>query len=419
MKQKQTLIIIGTFLIQFIVFNIANNLIPLLLPTIMQYRGIMVGSSEAALYNLVFTVGIFVSAVVSPIVPQLFSKIGLKITFLAGMLIASLSFVGLGLIPNTIALHPQIYLSWVCGAGIYIGSVIISSIGIPFILTKWFNEAKKGSVMGFVFMGGGIGNLLCNMLLQIPGFVPSMNNFKFIFMIFGIISVVGSFIIASLFIKQPTTEESNIITQENEAYAKQTGSTGGKLLKEVIKTPKFMFFVLGLFFVGLFISGISLQYNVFYNQLAHNSKNPNIYLQFAFLFALFSIIGNFIGGKLFDKIGPLKTTIYASILMIIASICLITQNLNLGYVFGVCFGLGVFSYLLLPGYLVGNLFGSKDYGNILGIANMLFAIGFGVGGFIFSKVNQFQGWQVSWIMVLVDVIIGFSCLVVSIRQKLQ
>ena len=44
----------------------------------------------------------------------------------------------------------------------------------------------------------------------------------------------------------------------------------------------------------------------------------------------------------------------------------------------------MFSYIMGPSYMTGALFGDRDYGTILGVVQIFFALGFAVGTPIFG-----------------------------------
>ena len=108
----------------------------------------------------------------------------------------------------------------------------------------------------------------------------------------------------------------------------------------------------------------------------------------ASLFGLFSVFGNLCGGVLFDKLGITKSLLLAGLLVITCGFSLIfVDQLNiLGFVFAACLGISLYSYIMGPSYMTGALFGNKEFGTILGIVQIFFAIGFGLGSTVFGLI---------------------------------
>ena len=77
------------------------------------------------------------------------------------------------------------------------------------------------------------------------------------------------------------------------------------------------------------------------------------------------------------------------------------------------YGISMYSYIIGPSYLTGALFGSKDFGTILGIVQIFFAAGFGIGTTLFGVVVGFGGFQVGWISTIIYAILAYGGLLIS------
>lgn len=133
------------------------------------------------------------------------------------------------------------------------------------------------------------------------------------------------------------------------------------------------------------------------------------------IFAFFFIFGNLFGGFLFDKLGIKGSLMLAGSMVIGCSLCLIfVPTLNfLGYVFAVLLGISMFSYIIGPSYLSGALFGDREFGTILGIIQVFFAIGYAVGTVIFGLSVENLGYTTAWSITIVYALVAYSCLLIS------
>ena len=398
-KNSIGIIVIATFIIQFVVFTVTSNLMPVLQPTIMEYQSI--SGSYVTQFSLIYTVGVIISAVAAPFIPMVYKAIGIKASYMFGSALAGLSFLAMAFIPQTVAGSDpttSIYFYWIAAAGFNVGTAFVSSIGIPYLITKWYPVAQKGKMMGLAFMGGSIGNVFAMGLFQVIS--PSVDNIKMLIIVFGIVAAAVGIIISLLFIKDPTSQEMEIIHSEDSSTTKssEVSELPGETLMEAFKTPKFWMFAGGLILLGLYVAAMATQYPTFYKQLEGGKE---IYLTIGLVFAFASVLGNFLGGFLFDKIGVRATLLFGAFLAGGAALILIfSQTMpQLGYVFGVFKGLSVFTYIILPGYMVGFLFGQKNYGQILGICQMIFALGFAAGSAVFSALVAATSWNTGWIVV--------------------
>ena len=75
-------------------------------------------------------------------------------------------------------------------------------------------------------------------------------------------------------------------------------------------------------------------------------------------------------------------------------------------------GLAMFVYMMTPAYMVGAFFGNKEYGSILGLINLNFALGFCSGSALFGVFVEKFGYNVTWMGILVCVVIAFTSLII-------
>ena len=415
-KKEYLKIVVAVFIVQFFVTNMVQNLLPILQPTLMELHGIDSPDLKTQ-FSFIYTIGILIPAVGAPIIPKLYDKLGIKLSYIIGIIIAAGGFFAMSIIPQNIQ-QPQmaIYMLWGLAALFNFGVAMISSIGIPYLLTLWLPIEVKGKMMGIAFMGASIGNVFATFMFKLVNL--STNNLTFLISTLGLSGLAIGLAVAIFIIKKPTEEEMKLIhTSNTNNETKEEKSD----IKQVFASKIFLIYVLGLVFLGFYVSAMSTQYPLYFSKEVPNGKE--LYLLIALTFAICSIAGNFLGGFLFDKIKTLKTIIVAAILAITGIICLILapQMPNLGYVFGVCYGLSVYAFIVLPGYVTGYLFGetNSNYATILGICQMIFGIGFAVGTVIFSFISNGIGWNLAWMCVLGFAITCYVLLIsaVLLRNK--
>ena len=63
--------------------------------------------------------------------------------------------------------------------------------------------------------------------------------------------------------------------------------------------------------------------------------------------------------------------------------------------------------------MTGALFGNKEFGTILGIVQIFFAAGFGIGSTLFGIITDIAGFNVGWISTLIYTILAYGGLIIS------
>lgn len=395
-------VIVGAcLLIQAIPFGVASNLPPTFTNYVVEGEGFSYAS-----YTLIFTIGTIVSAVCSPFIGKIFTKVNVKLLFIIGSI-----FVGGGFMLYSLA-GDKLFAYYAIAAVVQVGNAIVSAIGVPTLINAWF-KFNKGKALGIAFCGGGIGNIVLQTLAGQWLTNPDI-GYKGAFIRFGLIALVGSLLISIFLVRLPkspddlaaNTPKKKLEGKEDVAHHVSWGYTMG----ETTKMPQFWLIAASFIFIGFYVSGFALQFIPYFQSLEEQKILLISSATLASMFGLFSIFGNIFGGILFDKLGLSKSFILAGILVVLAGACLLlVGKINvLGYVFTVAFGISMFSYVMGPSYMTSSLFGDRDYGAILGFIQLFFAVGFAVGTPIFSLILEKMGWSIAWTSSIIFAVIAYT-----------
>lgn len=398
------LVALGCFLIQAIPFGIASNIHPQFLGYIIETEGFALGAISA-----MFTIGTVVSAVCSPSIGKLFSKLSAKMIFTVGAILSAGGVFMLGIAGDKL---PLFYLGYAISQ---VGTSAISSIGVPVLLTSWFDDSSRGKAMGIVFAGGGLGNIFLQQLsaswLNNVGYAQAYQNFALLSLIVGVA-------VSLLLIRMPKNETEIIRgkseKKENNEDNQVIESNWGYTFAEAKKMKSYWIFAIGFVFVGIYVSALATQYSAY---LKAENFDPKVLGMVGSTFALFSLFGNLLGGSLYDKFGAFKTTIVGLVLAVVAciSIMLAPKVPALAYLYGASKGLSVFSYIIAPSMLTGVLFGKKEFGAILAITQVFFALGFALGSAIFGVLVDVAGYGVAWFVILGAILVAYTMLLSAIK----
>lgn len=403
-KRKYIMIFI-CMLMQAIPFSVAQNIQPLFIPYVIKKFDF-----SLAAFSLIFTFGSLASAVCSPFLGKLFGKINVKILFLIGSILSSLAFVGFGF---SHAL-PEFYLF---SAIAQIGCVLFSGLGTAYLIGTWFPKEGRGEALGLAFAGGSIGNVFLQPLVSST---LASKGSSTAYIIFGIASLVASLVLVLLFIRTPkpgelSDEEINGKAQDKAKEQKEEGFQGvGAALTR--KNKFFWLFGIGYAFIGVAIAACSTQYASYFKLQLHLS--PSLIGILGSVFAFFCLFGNIGGGALFDKLGSFKAMFIAFILQGLAIIGMLISRFipEFSFMFSVCYGLCVFSYMSGPAFITADIFGKKESSVNLGTVSLMFAIGFALGSTIFGMFVQTIGFNIAWIAMIVFLVVGYFLLLTSIKK---
>lgn len=400
-------IVVACMLIQAVPYSIAANIQPAFTNFVTSGEGF-----SFTQFSLIFTIGTVVSAVCSPAIGKLYSnpKLNVKLLYIFGVLLLSGSFAAFSLAGG------NIFAYYALSILVQIGCAIISAIGVPTLINSWFTE-NKGLAMGLAFSGGGLGNMFLQLLAGKWLNDPTI-GYKGAYLRFGILAFAVALPVALFIIRLPKSQAelaANVSKKNKNKDNSSTSSNWGYTFAEVSKMKSFWIFAGSFLFVGLYVGGMALQFIPYLQGLEQSGKFLLGAATVASLFGFCSMFGNLFGGVLFDKLGITKSLILAGMLVIVCGLCLIfVPQMNiLGFVFAISLGISMFSYIIGPSYMTGALFGNKEFGTILGIVQIFFALGFGSGSTLFGLIVDKSGFTTGWICTLVYAVIAYSGLIFS------
>ena len=399
------LIVIACMLIQAIPFGVASNIQPLFMAYILDPQS-GYGFSQAG-FSLIFTLGTVVSAIASPFVGSMYNKVSVKTMYLAGSILSGGGFLAF-------SMCKELWQFYLVAGIVQVGTAAISTIGVPLLINGWFDELSKGKAMGLAFAGGSIGNIF---LQSMTAFSLANFGISKSYIMFGALSLAVGIPISILFLRMPKND-GEIVKGKKKGNDKEENNSDvsvdwGYSLKEVKSLKYFWILALGLFFLGMYVSVLAVQYPAYLKNFL--KVDPMIVGMVGSTFALFSLGGNLFGGVIFDKLGITKGLMVAFGLA--GTSCLALMNAGsipmLAPVFAALKGLSVFAYMMGPSLLTGSFFGKKEFGAILGVVQIFFAVGFAAGSSIFGLLVDNMGYSVAWIFVFAFIVVCYVSLITA------
>lgn len=182
------IVVVACMLIQAIPFGVASNIQPQFVSYVVAEKGFTLAG-----FSLIFTLGTVASAIASPIVGALFNKVNTKVMYLLGAILSGGGFLAF-------SMCNKLWQFYVIAAVVQIGTAVISSIGVPLLINRWFDEETKGKAMGIAFAGSGLGNIF---LQQLVASSLATNGASKSYMIFGVLSLIVGIPVSLFFLRMP------------------------------------------------------------------------------------------------------------------------------------------------------------------------------------------------------------------------
>ncbi|MBV7363298.1 conjugated bile salt MFS transporter [Actinomycetaceae bacterium TAE3-ERU4] len=390
-KHSRYIVVFAAMLLQAIPYGIAQNIPPLFVAPLRNSYHFSLGD-----IGWIFTIGAVAASLSAPLMGRLFRSYPVKLIMFGGIVLSAS-----GVILNTFATDLWMFLA--TNAITQIGTITFSGLGVPYLIGTWFTGAEKAKALGIAFSGGSIGNFF----LQ-PGveYLLSHNRVSRVYLIVGLISLIGGLIVLFTMVKTNTSKNSSG-KEENKLALNGIGYSKAMRVKE------FWGLAFGYGLIGLSVAALSIQYAAYFRHLGISS---HIIGMVGSVFAVSCLCGNLLGGVLFARFGIVKAMSFAFVFQLLAIFSMLfglvgaQWSVTAAFAWAAVYGFNVFSYTSAPALIVQGLFGMKQSSEVLGVFSIFFAVGFAIGNVIFGIVVDVSGYYLGWITVLGYTLVGFFAL---------
>lgn len=399
MTQKKTLfpwwIFIVCCFISMIGFGLIVNTIGLFFGPISNEFG--VGRAQVALMT---TFQNAAAAIALLFAGKIMAKSNLRWLLTACFALISISMMSLAFANNLL----HFYLAWII---IGVCQPIAITLSIPVLLSKWFNE-KLGTVMGISLGLSALGGTIFN-----PIIAEIIKQFGWRGGFVGEALLLGLILVPlALSIKPAPSKRFPAYGKEIQIKRK---NLSGLDLKQALKMP--VFYALAFAMLALqFVSG-SVQH------ISGHITNIGISPITAATVVSGVMIGAAIGkisiGYFLDRFNAKLVLLIYSLFGVIgwAGQAMLKES-NLLILSAVILGLGQGVCLVALPYLIRQIFGERDYSNILSIINMIGAFAMSASVYLIGLFfDQTGSYSLGWLVNVIAFALSFIVMMVTFRVK--
>ena len=316
----------------------------------------------------------------APLVGYVIDRFGPRVAMIPGAVILSLSFLLLGGVETKY----QLYMLYF---GVGIGMAATTILPAQTLVSRWFDR-KRGRAMGLISVAIGLGTVIW---IPVSTHLVEEFGWRSAYRILGVaIAVVSLPLIVFIVRASPATlglavEGGNDSPNENGSRdaddAAAPGETG-LLLKEAFRTPSFWFIACATFFVAVPSSGFGLHLIAFLRDLDMSATRAG--LVWSFTMGV-SIVGRFFFGWISEQYQKRYFAAVANSIRALTLLILVLFALNMVPVavavvqLALLYGLGNGCNAVMNPLIVGETFGVKSFGKIMGVLGVPFTAGMALG----------------------------------------
>jgi MFS family permease len=374
----------------------ATSLFAVLIPSLVADLGVSV--TQVALSSSFATIAAFAFSLIGS---KLIAKLTPKISLLV---VSALIGVYLALI-STAQSMANVYI-----AGFLAG--IIMSLGmhasIAGVISGWFRE-KMASVIGVIF---GIASFGGAVAIMVFGQLQSFMTWRAALKGFAVVCSISGILANLLFIRKPETQSMSQSGGAFQGKPKEEGLTQG----EAVKTPAFIFFILGMALSATLMAGFYTFATTFWRSYGMSATSSASFLS---LLTFFGALAGLCSGFIVDKFGSkvLMIITFSGFIIGMVLICIWpsvqTVWITIISVFFIAISRPINS---IPSLVLPDLFGRKAYNNINALGMAGYYAGTAISTVLVGAVAEITGsFIISFIILAVFSAISLALFMMALK----
>lgn len=255
----------------------------------------------------------------------------------------------------------QLWMFYLVALVVSIAQGMINVVPFSIILGNWFYE-KRGLAIGITFMGSGLGGMIFNVL---GGYLVTHLGWRTTVLVFtGILSAIVLPLILGVIRIRPEDMGLRALGTGTESSNAQEASQG-LTMKQALRTLRFYIILLDIIVAGLAVNAVATTSTPYYTDV-FGSETIAAGLASGFMACL--AVGKFALGALYDRLGSLRATLLARVLLIITLFSLARgANVFFIIVYLISCGLACASSSVSIPILARSAFGARDVAAITGV----------------------------------------------------
>ena len=307
---------------------------------------------------------------------------------------------------------PNVYVFWIGGVLLGVGLSWSSTTMVGYVIGNWFKE-NRGTVMGFVLAGNGVGGALATQIVtpmihdaNFGGF-GYRNAYRLMALILAVIVVL-----VLIFVKEAPEGTETKAPGKGKKKPSRAAAWIGMEFETAVRRPYFLLTMACVFFTGFCLQAVN---GIASAHLEDVGMDISFIATAVSLHALALTVAKIAAGFSFDKLGLRMTllishTIAAVSIFMLAIVTSQSYTLAAAYEILVSFALPL-ETIMLP-LIAADMFGEKAYAKMMGLTVSVNTAGYALGGPI---ANWMQGVMGSYKVAL----LGMSGMMVLILLAFQ
>lgn len=361
-KKNAWIVMVGCFLMCFVVLGVSNSPMSLFIVPVTEFFGFSRGSF-ALLFTLMSISGMVTQFFFGP----LLKKLGIRTLIVSGLVLAPITFY---------IFYTANSLTAFYAGGVLIGLVLgLNSVtSVSILIHDWFDK-NQGTIMGVILAGSGLGGALFSVII---GNSIAQNGFKNAYLLTMIILAVIALPLILMIKPNPAHKKTSGQESQSSAEEKEQEAVKPPLtFMMFIKKPVNLIGLLAVFLIGFVVQPILINTPGY---LIEKGFDSVFAAQISGSIFLVLAIGKILMGIIHDKFGIKISLLFGlGVFLISTTTLLLAASKPAVWVFVGFYGFAVAVFVLIVPLFAKAVLGKEDYDSYLGVFMAALGAGVGVG----------------------------------------
>ncbi|KKB35023.1 MFS transporter [Bacillus thermotolerans] len=351
-------ILAAGFLIMTFLYAPIANLVSLFTKPVTEELGF--GRAEFTMY---YTVMATTAMIIAPIAGRLMKKLDVRVYMTIFTLLGAGAYIGFSFATELI--H---FLLFAVPMGMALAGAGLIPVSV--LITNWFN-AKRGLSLGIALSGTGFGSMILSPLVT---WIITAYGWRTAYLMIGILILVVLVPLIVFVIKLSPADKGLLpLGEEQAAEDAPVKELAGVTQKEAFKSVSFWALCAGILVGGIVVNSMIINLVPYLTDIGTPAQQAALLLSLA---SAMVIAAKLLVGRLYDKLGLIKTLTFIVASDIICFLFLLKGNLLIpGILFTIFSALGSTAVTVTPAYLTAALFGEKEYSSKYGTVSLFTSLG--------------------------------------------
>jgi MFS family permease len=360
-----------------------------------------------AAFTVHMTISTLAAMVCSLFVGKIFQKYNIKLLMTVAALIVFVCFAGY-------SFATRLWHFYAISVAVGFFCVFLINVPVSILIHTWFGKKLKGKAMGIAMTGSGVGAMILNPVLS---YINATRGWRMSYRLLALLVLAVAVPLILLTVEKSPQDKGWERIGDEEGAEETTNEVSGLTAAQSFKSSMFWILSAAFFLFAMTTTVFNVNGMPYFTDIGFDPVKAGSLMSVASAAVIF---GKLLLGAACDKWNARLGSSGAIMCLIVGMAFLIgtSKIAALGIVAAVIFGFGNANATVTVPLIVGELFGNRDFGTLVGVSNVATNLGAGIGPLFGALIYDSSGSYIAaWAASIALMIVMLAALNIAYKVK--